>query len=369
MSLKKTNYAFVIDGFTRGGAQQVILELIREFRKFSNCEFSIVLLQNHDHEIEVPEDMKWLQVFRIDAKNILDFKAFIRFFKLILDQRFNSIICNLYWSQIWGAITASILNVGVLWVEHNTYKNRTKLQWKVFEFLSKRTNSIVSVSNDVKTFLLDYRINSHVILNPVRSIENYLSTRNEYPTFIFIGRLVPQKRPLLVVESLSLALKESLLPKSTILEIFGEGPLLKVLQLRVTELAIEKNVIFRGFVPNHQLRRELSRAHTLISTSEFEGFALSRIEAVATGLCVISTATGGFRETFFNDNLNQFPRGIFQVDPDPAEIGNIMANSINEQYWTRECIQVRQSIIEKFSPEFSSKEYLTLLTNNLNPKT
>ena len=368
MNFKKTKYAFVIDGFTRGGAQQVILELIREFKKISNCEFFLVLMQNHDHEIEIPEDLKTIQVFRIDAKNVLDFKAFIRFFRLIRDLRFETIICNLYWSQIWGAIAASLLNVGVLWVEHNTYKNRTKLQWIVFKFLSSKTSTIVSVSTDVKTFLLDHRINSQVILNPVRSIENLHLTRNKYPTFIFIGRLVTQKRPFLAVESLSFAIKESLLPKSTVLEIFGEGPLLKLLQSRVIELAIEKNVIFKGFVPNNQLRRELSRAHTLISTSEFEGFALSRIEAVATGLCVISTATGGFRETFSNDSFTQFPKGIFQVEPDPAEIGTIMASSINDQYWTMESIHMRQSIINKFSPEFISKEYLSLLTNNLTPR-
>ncbi|MGB3656129.1 MAG: glycosyltransferase family 4 protein [Rivularia sp. (in: cyanobacteria)] len=81
------------------------------------------------------------------------------------------------------------------------------------------------------------------------------------------------------------------------LAIAGRGPLQSTLQQQVTELGLEDNVKFLGFLPDELLPVAYQAADLSIMPSQsFEGFGLAIVESLACGTPVICTPVGGMPE-------------------------------------------------------------------------
>jgi len=77
------------------------------------------------------------------------------------------------------------------------------------------------------------------------------------------------------------------------LRIAGDGPLRGHLSQLCARLGVTDRVAFLGRLSSSQVRQELSRSHCFTSTSHVETFGVSLIEALAMGVPVIATASGG----------------------------------------------------------------------------
>ena len=99
---KNQNLSIIIDAFSRGGAQKVLQLLIPEFlNKYKSV--TIFLIQNNKNEMQLDNLQKLgLKIYRLEARNILDFRAFIKFLVLITKSKPSQIQAHLYWSQIWS---------------------------------------------------------------------------------------------------------------------------------------------------------------------------------------------------------------------------------------------------------------------------
>ena len=71
------------------------------------------------------------------------------------------------------------------------------------------------------------------------------------------------------------------------------------------ELGIEKNVFFLGRVSDKELLEYYGRSEFFISASEYEGFGITVVEAMAAGLPVVVTRRGGI-PLAVKDNYNGF---------------------------------------------------------------
>ena len=81
-----------------------------------------------------------------------------------------------------------------------------------------------------------------------------------------------------------------------VFEIMGEGSALESLGDLVTELGVEKNVRFLGRIPSSETPQYYGRAKVFILPSANEGMSNALLEALASGLPVIVTDTGGSQE-------------------------------------------------------------------------
>jgi glycosyltransferase involved in cell wall biosynthesis len=132
----------------------------------------------------------------------------------------------------------------------------------------------------------------HRIIYNGSSSETVIPANGE-PTFdiLFLGRLHPQKNPMLLAEVL-LALRP-LRPK---LGIVGGGVLERALRSRIAEAGLSDQVTFVGEVPHRDAGTWLRRARMLLLVSAMEGLPLAAIEAMHAGVPVVASAVGGLPE-------------------------------------------------------------------------
>jgi glycosyltransferase involved in cell wall biosynthesis len=78
-----------------------------------------------------------------------------------------------------------------------------------------------------------------------------------------------------------------------VLEVVGGGPLIRPLRGLANKLGIASRVAYLGPLTRGELLAAMWRSHLLVLPSRYETFGMVLIEALATGLPVLATASGG----------------------------------------------------------------------------
>ena len=110
---------------------------------------------------------------------------------------------------------------------------------------------------------------------------------------ITVGRLDPEKNPLLLVDVIA-ALRER--DSRWRLAIVGDGPMRAAVEARIRELGVEDAVELLGYVPNGPgLWERYRSSHVFLHVSFTEGLPQVLFEAQAAGLPIVATDVGGVR--------------------------------------------------------------------------
>lgn len=105
----------------------------------------------------------------------------------------------------------------------------------------------------------------------------------------------------------------------------GSGDLEDDFKQLVKELNIEKSVEFTGFQENSWVSENLPKCHVFCLPSLNEGMSNAALEALASGLPLILTNTGGTRELLSNNN------GIIVQKENPEEIANAIETLYSDE--------------------------------------
>ena len=156
------------------------------------------------------------------------------------------------------------------------------------------------------------------------------------------------------------ALKEILRTKPrTELVIAGDGPLRSSLESLASELGVAKNVRFTGFLRQEELRKEVYRSHLFIHPSRTspdgnrEGIPNSLLEAMASGMTVISTRHGGIPEAITNGESGML------VDENDHHSLAIAAHSLMAQ--PGRMLEIAESARRSVEAKFNRQENSTQL--------
>ena len=156
-------------------------------------------------------------------------------------------------------------------------------------------------------------------------------------TFTAIGNLVPLKRFDNLITAFSSLAKENEIH----LNIIGAGPQEKDLRKLVNKLSVEKKISFIGQLNRRQLRDYFWKTDTLVSTSDIETFGVSLIEAMACGVPVLATRSGGPEEIINETN------GFLIESPDVDHIAKGLRTMLQDrQRFDPETI--RAGCVEKY---------------------
>jgi glycosyltransferase involved in cell wall biosynthesis len=111
---------------------------------------------------------------------------------------------------------------------------------------------------------------------------------------VFLGRLVSDKGPHVLVDSLSWLSRNGLRPSVSII---GHGPELPILTQRIAELGLTDRVQFCGIQTGDALVRLLNRHRIMVVPSLWdEPFGIVALEGAACGNVVVGSDGGGLPE-------------------------------------------------------------------------
>jgi glycosyltransferase involved in cell wall biosynthesis len=337
------NLILIIDGFRHGGIQQSYKLLIEKYSEIFEIVTLVVLnATKEDLNVGLKPNFK---IINLNSRKFLDLPNLFRLFIIFRKNKPSFIVASIYRSQIWSAIVKN-RSSKLIWVEHNTYFDRKKSHWALMALLKNRVHKIVGVSKEVCELTdLKIRVNSICIPNPISPYSSFNKIENRADIFIFVGRLVAQKNPELVLKSFKLYCERY--NPDAILNVIGDGPLMTDLISIASELDIKNKCIFHGWLNNEETRSLMNMSRALISTSKYEGMAIVRFEALDSGCCVITTNTGGV----VGKLTGKTDLGIFIVEPEAKIISDYMNLSIDPKYWTSENIASRKSLVKEYSIE------------------
>lgn len=152
---------------------------------------------------------------------------------------------------------------------------------------------------------------------PIGVIPNGVDTRLFHPperrdsdrlTLITVCRFVGRKGIPYLIRAMPAIVAAN--PKVR-LRIVGDGERREEWETLVREIGMERSIEFTGHKPHEQLAALLRESHIFVLPSLYEGMSNTLLEAIASGLPVIVTDTGGTRELVDQNGIV-----VAQRDPD-----------------------------------------------------
>jgi len=177
-------------------------------------------------------------------------------------------------------------------------------------------------------------------------------------SLLYVGRLTRDKGVQTAIEALGLLARQDRFSEMR-LSIAGTGDDEPSLRRLVQEQRLEARVTFCGHQSREALRTLYQEADVLVFPSLWqEPFGRVLVEAMAAGLVVVGTATGGAAEILTHDeNALVFPAG------DAVALANQVSRlADSEPLRARLALAARQQALERFSVDRMSAEIETYLT-------
>jgi glycosyltransferase involved in cell wall biosynthesis len=200
-----------------------------------------------------------------------------------------------YPGAFWSWMTGKLLGVPYVVTEHSTHFV-SNLRSPVHRLLTlafmKRAAAIISVSDRSAKDIYSFVGKQPVIIPNMILVETFKVINGPPAGGVchlgFLGGLeVPRK-------GLDILLKAvAPIKRDFVLHIGGRGKLMEEYKAMARQLGIAGNCVFYGFVPEGEVPAFMSRLHFFVSASRAEGFGMVIAEAMACGLPVVATRSGG----------------------------------------------------------------------------
>lgn len=191
---------------------------------------------------------------------------------------------------------------------------------KIEDYVIQHSDQIITVSEAMKVELKErYGVGLNVTVVPNGVSNRFYGKFNcteptESKVVLYVGRLVREKGVMDLMHAFALIHREY--PRSE-LEIIGSGPLETLLRQLSISLGISAATDFVGFISDEGVLSEhYSRADVVVIPSHYEPFGLVALEAMASGVPVVTSGVGGLAEVVTDKS------GLTVTPCSPTEIAN-----------------------------------------------
>jgi len=309
MNTSPKKVVFAINDFTYGGAQRLYIDL---FEALGPQEFEIHLISlmdfpdKQDLFKEVPAHV---QVHRFHFKNVKDLGEWLRLIKELRKINPAVAVTSLFFTNTVLRVLKPLIGYRVIAIEHNTYEKKTRFHIFIDRLLSHLTQTIVAVSETVRTFTskqekiplekfcvihngVDIERIEHILRQvDVSTLRRELGLSKDDKIIINVGRLTRQKNQGALIEAFAEFSQKY--PQYKLL-ILGEGKLMDEYVSLIHELRVEKTIRLLG------VRKDVIAccmlADFFVSASHIEGLSVAQIEALVCSLPILTTKTSGADE-------------------------------------------------------------------------
>lgn len=314
---KKLNLLHVISGLGVGGAEKLLIDLVKFADKNVFNVFVCYVTRGQDRlEDEIRKQA--VQVFCLGRRRKTPgFFALFGLIKIIIDKKIDIVHTHLKGADICGRIAGFLTKRPVIIsTKHNTFNE--KYYYTVLNRIlaTATTDKVVVVSKKVREFCLNVdRVPSKKLLliyNGVNcaDFEANDDSRDSYPTFGTVASFIEQKGHGFLLEAVAMVKRKH--PDIKLL-LVGEGILKGKMEEMCEALDLQENVMFLG--DRSDVPDLLSRMDFFVLPSLWEGLPISLLEASASKLPVIATKVSGSEEVVIDGKT-----GILVPPGDPSAL-------------------------------------------------
>ncbi|MBC2856144.1 MAG: glycosyltransferase family 4 protein [Cetobacterium sp.] len=293
----------IVTSLELGGAEKLLTELLPE-QKIGGNEIHLLIL---DLKGEIFLDSfkgKGILIHHTIIGNKKSYRNILEISGLIRRENFDIVHSHLTHAQIWtaGARTLDKKKERVyITTEHSTSNRRRGKEYfrHIDRWIYSKYNKVVCISKATEEELLNW-IGSK-FKSKMTVIENGISLlafrgrvrdinlkEKEVKKLIMVSRFHRSKDHLTVVRVLEK------LPKSYTLTFAGDGETMESVKREVMQLGLQDRVMFLGYTDEIS---KLFKTHDIaIQSSNYEGFGIGALEAMASGIPTIATDVPGLSE-------------------------------------------------------------------------
>ena len=249
---------------------------------------------------------------------------------------------------------------------HFDYNLAKKLTWRVTVMFYNKCNLVISPTQSLADNLKANNLKSDIkiVYNPV-NIYKFCpalneETKNELKSslkingksLVYMGRVSYEKSIDQVIKAVLIVSKKI---KDIKLIIIGDGPEKNNLIKLTKDLGLENNIIFTGFIYGDDLVKALQASDIFLLGSKSENMPLAVLEAMSTGLPILSVSSLGMLEIVKNEENG------FLLPPDnPQEMANKIMELINDTEKLNNFSKKSRELSFAYSEEQSAKKLLEI---------
>lgn len=241
------------------------------------------------------------------------------------------------------------------------------------EGMLQRARKIIAVSHFTKWELTNYYkipenkirvIHNGVDINKFKPAEDKRKVKAELGfnpddiAIVSVGRLYARKGLFTLIESMPAVIKR--FPKAKfIISGKGQSDEMHKLIAHAEKLDVKNNIIFTGYFPDKKLPKLYQAADVFAFSTFYEHHPFAVLEALSTGLPVVTTKVGGIPETIIDGkngfmcqpfNAQQFADRIIYLLEHPkeaAEMGRLARKTVEEQLDWRIVVKDAMAVYEE----------------------
>jgi L-malate glycosyltransferase len=368
-----------------GGAGNATYYILREFSKISGLKVDLVTSSTGEYREEKVGDNIMIYYLPIgknksnlhfqSQKDLLVYtwKAFFFSRKLIKKNKYN--LTHSFFTVPCGALSWAFYKwnkipyiVSLRGSDVPGYSERFGIIYKIItpfvKSIWRNSASVIANSSGFRDLALkiDSKKEIKVITNGVAVNEfeakGFEERKDESEEFkILCGtRITPRKGFRFLVRAIE-KLKEK--KHKVKLQIIGEGNEQEELEKLVAKLDLKNEVEFIGVIKRDEIVRRFAAARIFVSTSLNEGMSNAMLEALASGLPIVATNTGGTAE-MVRDGLNGFVIEMKDVQDTVDKIESIILNEEIERRMAKESRILAESLSWKSVADSYWKEYMDI---------
>jgi len=348
METHKTKILYIITGLDIGGAEILLLNIVKNLnRDLFNC--SVLYLKGN---ADISRQFSELNIDVYDNSRYSFFNPYKywKIFDLIRHKNFDIVHSHLIHSNLIARIIGKASNVKVIInSEHNTsnwkFKNLPVIF--LFKITLRYVNILHCISKSVKDHILNIisidNSKLKVIYNGIcldrfknnkSRKKSTINFSNSYPIIGCVSRFDKRKGIEYLIKAIGL-LKVKY--KDIKLILVGDGPQRSFLSRLVKELNLVDQVVFVG--KTFEVEKYLSIFDFFVLPSLQEGLSIAIIEAMASGVPVIASNVGGIPEVITHKydgilirskNENDISEAIIQLNNNKELKNKLISNAYNK---------------------------------------
>jgi 1,2-diacylglycerol 3-alpha-glucosyltransferase len=269
------------------------------------------------------------------------------------------------WEAVWCAKMLKKPLVGTHHTFYDHYLKHAKMEydwakkfsWKCTVAFYNRFNLILSPTQSLADALIKTGLKKPVeivpnsintdLFRPVTDQPAKIAFKKHFnipgKSIVYMGRVSYEKSIDQVVKAFALMLKKS--PELKLM-IIGDGPEKEKLKKLADRIGALDNIIFTGFLHREKLVEALQANDLYLTASKSENMPLSVLEAMATGLPIVTVKEKGLGE-IVKENIN----GFFAQTDDPQDIAEKSLKLLSDNNLLKEFSENSRNLALEYSKD------------------